>query len=189
MAGHVAPVGPRSTMARIVVCGTTGSGKSTLARTLARRLGSPHIELDALWWGPNWVYRPIEEFRASVDTVTSRPRWVVDGNYSRARDLTWGRADTLVWLDYRLATVIWRLLRRSVARGIRRTKLWHGNRENLAKHFFTKESLFLWAFNTHPRQRREFPVSLAQPVYRHLHVVRLRSPAATRRWLTTVATG
>lgn len=37
---------------RIVVKGSSGSGKSTVADELARRLGVPHIELDALHHGP-----------------------------------------------------------------------------------------------------------------------------------------
>ncbi|TME62901.1 MAG: AAA family ATPase, partial [Chloroflexi bacterium] len=47
---------------RISVVGTTGSGKTTFARELARRLGVPHVELDALAWGPNWTLVPVEVF-------------------------------------------------------------------------------------------------------------------------------
>ena len=51
---------------RIVIWGVTGSGKTTLARELAERLGVPHIQLDAIFWKPNWVETPDEEFRAKV---------------------------------------------------------------------------------------------------------------------------
>jgi adenylate kinase family enzyme len=72
---------------RIVVVGTTGSGKTTLAGQLSERLGSPHIELDELNWGPNWTMRPDDVFRKSADEATSRDRWVLDGNYGRTRDI------------------------------------------------------------------------------------------------------
>ena len=44
---------------RIAVLGMTASGKSTLAKRLARLLDVPHIELDAIVHGPNWVDRPM----------------------------------------------------------------------------------------------------------------------------------
>ncbi|HTE18391.1 MAG TPA: AAA family ATPase, partial [Armatimonadota bacterium] len=43
---------------RIVVVGSSGAGKSTMAAALSQRLGLPHIELDALRHGPNWVEVP-----------------------------------------------------------------------------------------------------------------------------------
>jgi adenylate kinase family enzyme len=52
----------KTEMARTVVIGTSCSGKTTFARDLARTLGLPHIELDALHWQPNWVSRSAEEF-------------------------------------------------------------------------------------------------------------------------------
>ncbi len=49
----------------INVVGTSGSGKSTLARRTAHRLGLPWIELDRLYWRPNWQGTPDEAFFAS----------------------------------------------------------------------------------------------------------------------------
>ncbi|WP_262355798.1 shikimate kinase, partial [Klebsiella pneumoniae] len=49
----------------INVVGTSGSGKSTLARRLAHRLELPWIELDRLYWRPNWQGAPDEAFFAA----------------------------------------------------------------------------------------------------------------------------
>jgi len=66
---------------RVSVVGSTGSGKTTFARELARILGVPHVELDALNWGPNWTMVDEGLFRGRVDAATSADGWVVDGNY------------------------------------------------------------------------------------------------------------
>ncbi len=168
---------------RIVVVGTTGSGKTTMAGRLSDKLGIPHTELDALSWGPNWTMRPQEEFRAAVDQATRGETWVVDGNYSRARELLWPRADTIVWLDFPLRVVLWRLWWRTLRRVIHKTELWSGNRERLWTHFFTRDSLFLWALQTYHRRRREYPELLARPEHAHLKLVRLRSPRMADAWL------
>ena len=44
---------------KINVVGTSGSGKSTLARQLAERLDVPYIEMDRLYWRPEWQERPM----------------------------------------------------------------------------------------------------------------------------------
>lgn len=174
---------------RIVVVGTTGSGKTTLARALAERLGYDHVELDALNWGPNWTAAPDDVFCERVRTAAERPRWVADGNYSRARPELWSRADTIIWLDYAMPVIMWRLLGRTLRRIFGRQELWSGNRERFVTQFFTRDSLLLWALRTYRRRRREYPKLFAQPEYAHLTVVRLRSPRETKRWLATVTAG
>ena len=71
-------------MKRINVVGTSGSGKSTISKKLAENLGVPYIELDALFWGPNWTTTPDDEFFESLEKqLTATDGWVLDGNYSR----------------------------------------------------------------------------------------------------------
>jgi adenylate kinase family enzyme len=171
---------------RIVVVGVTGSGKTTLARELSYRLGLPHVELDALYWEPNWTPAPAETFRARVAEALQGGAWVADGNYGIARDIVWARADTLVWLDYGLPMILWQLTRRMWRRVFSQEELWNGNRERLREHFFSRDSLYLWVFKTYWRRRREYPVHLRRPEFAHLTVVRLRSPQATDEWLTTL---
>ena len=110
---------------------------------------------------------------------------MTDGNYSLARDLIWPRAEALIWLDYPLPLILWRLARRTVQRVARGTVLWNGNRERLA-HQLNRDSLFLWALKTHSRHRRDYPALLALPEHAHLQWVRLRSPRAAEAWLAQV---
>ena len=63
----------------------------------------PHIELDALHWGPNWKEAPTDVFRERVRLALQGDAWVIDGNYGKVRDIIWSRAEAIVWLDYRTA--------------------------------------------------------------------------------------
>jgi hypothetical protein len=110
----------------------------------------------------------------------------VDGNYSTLRDLTWERADTVVWLDYSLWVVMTRVVRRTFTRIFARIELWNGNRESLKGALFSKESILLWALQTHQKNRRMYSELTNQPEYAHLRIVRHRSPRATRKWLAEV---
>jgi adenylate kinase family enzyme len=170
-------------MHRINVNGTSGSGKSFLARRLAERLGCPYYELDAFNHRPNWTEAPLEEFRALVAEAAAGERWVIDGNYSKARDLVLARADTVVWLDYPLPVILGRLTRRTLRRCLRREELWHGNREHLATHLFTRNSLFLWVLQTYRRRRRQFQELSADPRNAHIQFIRLGSPRQAEAWL------
>ena len=179
---------PRKTD-RIVVVGTTGAGKTTLAREIARALDARHVEFDAYRHGRNWTETPDEVFRERLRCALKGHTWVGDGNYRIARSAVWPRATLLVWVDYPLCVVMWRLFRRTVSRGVFRLELWNGNREKLWRQFLTRDSLFLWALRTHGRHRQEIPRDLEQPEFSHLGLVRLRSPKATKEWLGTLSCG
>ncbi len=166
---------------RIHVIGTSGAGKTTLARELARRWDLPHVELDALYWGPDWT--PAPDFRKRVAHALRGDEWVVDSNYGATRDMIWARAEMVVWLDYALPVIVGRVLWRTIRRSLTGEELWHGNRERLRQAFFSRRSIILWALSTYHRRRRRYRVLLARPEYAHLHVVHLPSPRAARRWI------
>lgn len=168
---------------RFAVVGTSGSGKTTLARGIAAALGIPHVELDALHWEPGWTPASLDVFRARTAEALAGESWSVDGNYSKVRDLVWGRADTVVWLDYPLPVVLARVIWRTARRSLTREELWGGNHESLRSALFSRDSIVLWALQTYRKRQREYPVLLARPEHAHLDVVRLRSPRAARAWL------
>ena len=173
---------------RIVVTGVTSSGKSTLAEELARRLDLDFVELDALYWEPNWRGVDDATFSARVRAATIREGWVVAGNYSRMRPLIWPRAEAIIWLDYPLWTVFWRLTRRTFQRWWTRELLWGTNRENLWSHFklWSDDSLFHWLFKTYWRRKREIPQLLTLPEHKHLAVFHFTDPKETKDWLNDI---
>src|ERR687887_458709 len=169
---------------KIVVIGTSGSGKTTVARELARRLGVPHVELDALYHGPGWTETPVEQFRRRVAAATAADGWVVDGNYtSKLGDFVLERADTVVWLDVPLRVALSRVTRRTIRRIRAREELWSGNRESWRGGFFGWESMFVWTIRSHLRHRPLRPARLAR--HSNLRVVRLRSAREVESYLSS----
>jgi adenylate kinase family enzyme len=173
-------------MERVVVLGTSGSGKTTLARELSRRMGAPHIELDALYWGPDWTGADKPVFRQRVEQAIEQATWALCGNYASVRDLTLARADTAIWLDYPMSIVFTRAFCRTVRRAITRELLWGNNRESLLINFFSRESLLLWVIDTWRIRRRDYPKMLRSEKCRHLRVLRFRTPQETAAWLARV---
>ena len=177
-------------MRRVSVVGTSGAAKSTLSRTLALRLGADFLELDSVFHQADWVPLPPEEFRRRVGAAVAGERWVIDGNYtSKVRDLVWARADTVVWLDLAKRTVMRRIIWRSFGRVAGRSELWNGNRERWRNLFALdkEESVIAWAWETHAATRAKLEAATADPANRHLRFVRLRNPAAVRRFLRSVS--
>ena len=172
-----------------VVSSGPGAGKTTLAHALAARIGAPHVELDALFWGPNWRHADPDVYRARVGDAVAGERWVIDGNYRAVRDVIWPRADTIVWLDYPLRIAYPRLVRRTLARWRSGEELWAGtgNRESFRLLFLSRDSLLWWALRTYRGRRKRFEADLAKPEHAHLDVVRLRGPLQAKAWLRGIA--
>ena len=177
---------------RILILGRTGSGKTTLARELAGLVDVPHVELDSLYFGPSFSTAPLPVLRERTSAAIAGEQWVTDGNKKAVRDLVWPRADTVVWLDYPVAVSLWRLGRRAVWRTSKIKAEASGSSPSSSSLSVPRQMLsaakgVLTALRSHRGQRREYPLLFARPENRHLAVVRLRSPRATRRWLARVA--
>ena len=88
-----------------------------------------------------------------------------------------------MWLDYPLPLIFGRLFRRTLRRVFTREELWGGNRESFRRSFLSRESIFVWLFKSHRRRRLDYERLLSGSNYRHLAVVRLRSPREAAAWL------
>ncbi len=170
-------------MERIAVVGSSGSGKTTVSRHLAADLDLPHLELDSVFHQENWTPLPTDEMKARVARFVAADRWVVDGNYPVVSAIIWQRADTVVWLDLSRLRVMSRLVPRTLGRGLQRTELWNGNREEL-RNVFRRDpdkNLLLWTWTKHRGLRERYEQAAAGAD--HLSVFRLRSPSAVERFL------
>ena len=175
----------KSQLKRVSIVGTSGSGKTYVGAEIAKRLGIKHVELDAIHWLPGWQELPTEEFRERLTEETSRESWVIDGNYSKGRDIVWRRAEAVVWLDLPFRIVFWRILRRTVKRILTREKLWNDNVENLDA-LIGLDSMPYWVVKTYWRRKKEYPMLLSKPEYGHLELIRLKSDREIKDWLNTL---
>lgn len=173
-------------MERVIIIGTSCSGKTTMARQLSQTLQVPHIELDAIHWKPDWEPRPAEEFRQMIREVVAGDSWVIDGNYSRVRDIVWARGTTVVWLNYSFRVVLWRALRRTVKRAANREELFSGNRESFRKSFLSRESILLWVITSYRRLRRTYRRILEDGEYPHIRVIELHNPAQAELLIASI---
>ncbi|HLY94583.1 MAG TPA: hypothetical protein VKP14_07030 [Gaiellaceae bacterium] len=170
-------------MRRVVVIGGSCAGKTTVARRLAEILGVPHIELDALHFGPNWSEASAEllqdRVRAALDAAADG--WVVDGNYfGKLGPLVLDRADTIVWLDVPFRTVCRRVLWRTWSRLITRKELWSsGNRERL-RDTFGRESIVWYVLRRHRTFEKRW-----SPRLEGRNVVRVQSNQAIAKMLSS----
>jgi len=172
---------------RIVVVGSSCCGKTTFARALAAALDAPHVELDALYWNPAWVAKPLEEFRSEVARAAAGDRWVIDGNYRSVRDVLWPRATSIIWLNFSFPTVWGRACARTLRRSISGERLYAGNRETLGRALFNKDSILLWVLQSFARRRRDFRELMARGHFPHLEWGELRSPQEASAFLRSHA--
>lgn len=171
---------------RIVVVGTSCSGKTTLAKNLAQALGVKHIELDSIYWLPDWVERPKEEFRKLVEKEVAAEAWALDGNYSKTRDIVWKRATAIVWLNYSFPLVAYRALSRTTRRVFNREILYSQNRETFSKAFLSKDSILLWVLTSFHRRRRDYPRLLQEISGSEVKVFVFQNPGKTNEFLNRV---
>lgn len=165
------------------VVGTSCSGKTTLARRISQVCGIPHYELDAIHWGPNWTELSVEDFRQAVARATQGEAWVIDGNYHVVRDIVWGRATHVAWLNLPFTRVFWQALSRTAKRVATRQELWAGNRETTRQVIFDRDSILWWVLRTYRRRRREYPLLFQDERNAHLKVYELRNATHTQAML------
>ena len=178
----------KSEMARVIVIGTSCVGKTTFARSLALALSFPHIELDALYWQPNWKPTPPDEFCALTAQALSQEYWVTDGNYAVVRDLIWSRATTVIWLNYVFPVVLWRALTRTTRRVLTGEELYSANRESLRMALFSRESILWWVLTTFHWRRKQYRQLFDTRTCPRLVYVELRNPTEARHFLAGLET-
>ena len=171
---------------RINVLGTAGSGKSTFSKLIAEKLNVSYVQMDELFWKPDWTESSDEELFPKLEQTVSFDGWVLDGNYTRTIPIKWKRVQLVVYLDLPLHIVLYRLIKRSFIRGLKNEELWNGCKETIWKNFFSSDSIILWGLKMFHKNRERFDQNSRCSKYSHIKFVRLRSRREVQQFVANV---
>jgi adenylate kinase family enzyme len=99
-------------MKRILIIGSGGAGKSTLARRLGEVLNIEVFHLDKLYWQPNWIEPPKDDWKNTVEEILKRDSWIIDGNFGGTLEMRLQACDTAIFLDFPPVVCLYRILKR-----------------------------------------------------------------------------
>ena len=168
-------------MQKVLIIGSGGAGKSTLARALGERLDLPVVHLDRHYWHPGWQPTPKDAWRAIVQDLIRRDRWIMDGNYGGTFDIRFPEADTIIDLDFNRWTCLSRAIRRSLLYPVKgRPDMIPGCPDRLFALDFYR---WIWRFRSDARLRieRAYTAYAARTT-----VYQFRRPAELSRWLAAL---
>lgn len=177
---------------RIHIMGDSCAGKSTLGKRLAKALGVPFVDMDALNWLPNWVALSAVdpgEFERRLQEATADKGWVVAGSYTRfAQRVMWPRVETIIWLDLPRPLLVRRVIARSWRRYRTKELLWGTNYEQFWPQLMVwrKESLVWWIVTQYRRRRQQLVHMMSDPRWAHIRFIRLTSQEEIDRWAELV---
>ena len=156
-------------MKRVLVIGSSGAGKSTFARRLGEKTGLEVVNLDRIYWKPNWVEPEKDEWKKTLERALKRDAWIMDGNYSGTLEMRIEPADTVIFLDMPPIICVYRILKRVVFYK-------KGNRPDMADDCDEK---FDWEFTkwvwNYPKRSKPKVEAILKRVENEKTIIKLRS--------------
>lgn len=169
--------------------GSSCAGKSTFSARLSKLTGIRHVPIDELNFRPGWVQLETSELRERLAIEAAAEKWIIDGNYSKARDLIWPRATDVFWLDYSFPVVFSRAVRRTIRRVITREEVCAGNRESFRNAFLSTESMIWWVLKSYNRRRKQISGLVTDPQYAAINFTRFATSSEAEQYLSKLASG
>jgi adenylate kinase family enzyme len=175
-----------SKLRKVNIVGTTGAGKTFLAKRMSEILALDYLEIDQIFWGPNWAKPTNRDFydRLKLELEKSKG-FILDGNYTKTTSLKWAHSETIIWVHPGYFSNLGQLVIRTILRVATRKELWRntGNRESIYAHLFTKDSIFYWFYKTHKGNELKFASDMRAEQWRHLQFIELKSNAEIKKFL------
>lgn len=139
---------------RILIVGNSGSGKSTFGKVLSKKLNLPLIHLDKYFWKAGWKPTVNEEWDEVIRDMTSKDKWIIEGNFTRTFKVRALRSDFIFFYDYSSILCLYRIYKRVIKSKLKleiRTDMADGCYEPwIIDREFTK---FVWTYNKAVRPR------------------------------------
>lgn len=156
-----------------------------MSKRLCEILGHSYVEMDQLFWEPNWKFPLEEKFFEKLRAALDQEHWILDGNYTRTIPIKWERVEMVVWLDYSFSRTLTQAIKRALWRSMTKIELWPGtgNRESFRKSFFSRDSIIWWTITTHKKVRVKYEKCMADPKFAHIKFVRLRNHEEAENFL------
>lgn len=103
-------------MPRIAILGNAAGGKSTLARHFSNTRGVAHIEIDQIYWQPDWSTVPSSLYERDHNAAIEKEDWIIDGggDLPSIRKRV-SRASEIILIDLPLWVHYWRAAERQIA--------------------------------------------------------------------------
>lgn len=152
-----------------------------MAGELAEQLDLPHIALDSILFTEHGPL-PLDEFRAKAADMADGGAWIVEGNFSKLADVVWRRADVLVWLDYRLPVIVWRIVRRSLRQLTGLESSPESQRLTWRRAFFARRSVLRNAIRKYRNNRPRYARQIDEAATFGVRVLRFRNPTDAQGW-------
>ena len=169
---------------RVAVIGASGAGKSTFCRQLSTIANVPYVEMDSLYWQPEWTPNPA--FIREVQRLTQRDTWITEWQYADARRIIADNADLFIYLNYPRWLVMCRVIRRTLHRRIFHTPVCNGNTEPPLSSIFTDpEHIVRWSWASYTKYAQRWQT--LQVRYPEKSFLSFSSPRQARRWLSETA--
>lgn len=166
---------------RIVCVGTSGCGKTTMAKKLSALTGISAVDLDDLYWLPGWHPLPETQFDESVKELVERESWIISGNQSKLIPLMWSRAELVIWLDYPLYKLVWRVVKRTVRRIWSGEECCNGNYETVSR-FFSRRSILYFVIAHYRKRKRVYGRLFESKEYPNAEYIRIRTQSEEKRF-------
>jgi adenylate kinase family enzyme len=110
-------------ISKIHIIGVSGTGKTSLANILSKIMKTKYYELDDIFYKRKLdKVRQIEERKRILNGIVRKKKWVIEGGSISWVGNSLKKSDVIVYLDFPISLIMYRILKRHTIRALNGTK-------------------------------------------------------------------